>query len=233
MAQGGTRFLSTIWADIEMARGGDRAAYNRLIEAYRTPVVELLRRQGFKAADAEDLTQEIFAEIVEKNLLRKAAPEVGRFRSLLIGVTRNAVRNHLRKLGTKRRGGGTGRGPTRLDSRVEGKGGAPGDEAFFDQIWVVNLLNRALRRLETEAKVLGNRQDEIVRLAVLEEYGTAEIAGELKLGEGVVRNLLHRGKKKLLEFVRREIVTYTSPGGEREGEVDHILRLIGPRGGKA
>jgi RNA polymerase sigma factor (sigma-70 family) len=226
MAESG-RFGSTIWSEVELAREGDKNAFNRLVEAYRAPVVQLLRRGGFSLSDAEDLAQEVFVEIVVKDLLRKAAPEIGRFRSLIIGVSKNVVRNHLRKISAKKRGGAMEGGRVPLDSRIEGKDPIPGEPNVFDQLWVMNLLNRAFRRLEKDSKSRKNRQHEIVRLSVIEGASYSQIAKQLDLGPGVVRNLLYRGKRKLMSYVREEIAGYTSPGDEFNGEVEHVFRLIG------
>jgi len=222
------RFGSTVWADIDLAREGDRKAMNRLVGNYRAPVVELLRRSGFKPEQAEDLAQDVFMEVVEKNLLQKAAPAAGRFRSLLIGVTKNVVRNHFRSTQAKKRGGRGGR-RVPLDSRIEGAGLVPGSEKFFDQAWVVHLMNRAFKRLEEDSKKYKNRQHQIVAKSILEGMTHAEVAEELGMSPGAVRNLLHRGKQKLLEFVRQEVIAYTSPGDERQAEIEHIMKMIGDR----
>jgi RNA polymerase sigma factor (sigma-70 family) len=220
------RFGSTIWSEVELACEGDRRALERVAAAYRAPLVQMLQRHGFSLNDAEDLAQEVFVEIVLKDLLRKAAPEAGRFRSLMIGVAKNVVRNHLRKTGAKKRGGGS-KGALSAEAFVEAREPVPGDMKVFDQLWVVNLLQRAFRRLEKEAKARKNRQDEIVRMAVIEGQSYTAIAAALGISPGVVRNLLYRGKQRLLDHVREEIATYTAPGAEFEGEVAHIMSLIG------
>ncbi|HLG41804.1 MAG TPA: RNA polymerase sigma factor [Planctomycetota bacterium] len=224
------RFGSTIWSEVELAREGDRRALDRVVVAYRTPLVQLLQRHGFNLNDAEDLAQETFVEIVAKDLLRKAAPQAGRFRSLIIGVAKNVVRNHLRKIAAKKRGGESS-GTVRDDGAIESKTLEPGNAQVFDQLWVVNLLQRAFKRLERDAKSRQNRQDEIVRMAVIEGQSYSVIAAQLEIGPGVVRNLLYRGKQKLLDYVREEIATYTMPGAEFEGEASYILGLIGGKRG--
>ena len=223
------RFGSTIWSEVELAREGDRRALDRVVAAYRPPLVQILQRHGFNPSDAEDLAQEVFVEIVVKDLLRKAAPQAGRFRSLMIGVAKNIVRNHLRKIAAKKRGGERG-ATVSADVPIEDRGRIPGDMQVFDQLWVVHLLQRAFRRLEKDAKARRNRQDEIVRMAVIEGQTYSAIASQLDLSPGVVRNLLYRGKQKLLDYVREEVATYTMPGAEFEGEVAYILGLIGGKG---
>jgi RNA polymerase sigma-70 factor (ECF subfamily) len=212
--------------DLDLARQGDANALDRLAAAYRAPVVNYIRRRGFNAADAEDLAQEVFVKIVEQDMLKRYLPAVGRFRGLLIGVARNVIREHLRRRSALKRGG-PGPVTQRILLEIGDDTSVPGSDEAFDQSWVVLLLQRAFKRLENSSKELQNEQDAIVRLNVFEGASYTDIAKQLGLEPGVVRNLLYRGRQKLIEYVRDEVAAYTAPGVEFEAELAHILRLIG------
>lgn len=212
-------FGSTVWSDIELARRGDRGALDRFVLSYRDPVVRfLVRRLGVSKSDAEDIAQEVFLEIVRKDLLRKAEPRAGRFRSLLIGITKNIALHHLR--GDRTHDAALDRLRRRAEPDEE-------DAGEFDRLWVVHLLGRAFKRLQKSAQALGNRQDEVVWLSVFEGLSFSQIAEKLGESEGSVRNLMSRGRKKLFDFVREEVQGYAEPGKEYEREVEHVMSLIG------
>jgi RNA polymerase sigma factor (sigma-70 family) len=222
-----SRFRSTVWSDIELARRGDIEALNRLAAQYRIPIVRFVRRRGLSAEDAEDLAQEVLLEIVGKKLLDKAEPSAGRFRSLVLAVTKNVCKEHWRRQNAVKRSGGPEARTVSADAQIPSRDPGPGEDAVFDQIWLVYLLEKAYKKLEKDASVLKNRQDEIVRLSIGEGLSYTEIAQRLKLEPGVVRNVCHRGKQKLTAYLREEIAEYSEPGEDQDRETDHILRLLG------
>jgi RNA polymerase sigma-70 factor (ECF subfamily) len=64
-----TRFATTQWSVILRSQDGQaeaRAALEAICAHYRQPVLGYIREHGFSAADAEDLTQEFFARLLEQ-----------------------------------------------------------------------------------------------------------------------------------------------------------------------
>jgi len=219
-------FGSTLWDWISLARQGNKEATERLFTTYRPPIVKFVRRCGFSPSDAEDITHDVFVEILEHDVLRRASPELGRFRSLLIAITKNQIRTRLRRERTQKRGGDLPGRPVPIGTDIEPVAKLPDEDGVFDQMWVMHLLRRAFKRLEKTARERGTRQDEIVRLSVFEEASYSEIASQLGLPPGSTRNLLHRGRQKLMDFLREEVAMYTRPGKEYRDEVDHILKIV-------
>ena len=78
-------FATTRWS-IVIAAGDARRkdALSRLCEAYWYPFYAYVRRRGYSAPDAQDLTQAFFARMLENQSLRVADPERGKFRSFLL-----------------------------------------------------------------------------------------------------------------------------------------------------
>ena len=73
---------------------------------YWPAIYAFLRRSGCEREHAKDLTQGFFAHLLEVNLLQKANPERGRFRSFLLGSLRFFVSNEEAKARALKRGGG-------------------------------------------------------------------------------------------------------------------------------
>jgi hypothetical protein len=113
-----------------------------------------VRRQGHNPHDAQDLTQEFFARLLEKNQLAGADPAKGRFRSFLLAALKHFLANEWHKARAQKRGGG--QVPIPIDaSAAESKCGIdPADhltaEKIYERRWALTLLDQVLRRLRDE-----------------------------------------------------------------------------------
>src|ERR1700734_1408206 len=83
---GSSQFPTTRWTLVVAAgdpqRKDARSALVSLCESYWYPLYAYLRRRGYQADQAQDLTQEFFIRVLEGRYLDRADPEKGRFRSL-------------------------------------------------------------------------------------------------------------------------------------------------------
>src|SRR6476646_7200057 len=68
-------------------------ALSRLCQSYWRPLYVYVRRLGHKHEDAQDLVQEFFSRLLEKNYLRTADPSKGRFRSFLLVLLKRFMAN--------------------------------------------------------------------------------------------------------------------------------------------
>ena len=106
---GGERniFLTTHWSLIENVGDEgerDRALIALLLENYWKPVYCYLRHKGYGNEDAKDLTQGFFHEVVlDRNLVQRADPAKGRFRSFLLHALNQYLINELDKRIAKKR----------------------------------------------------------------------------------------------------------------------------------
>src|SRR5438067_12911769 len=84
----GQRFATTRWSIVVAAGKPDKAraktALATLCETYWYPVYAFVRRRGYTPHDAQDCTQEFFATLLEKDYVRAADRERGRFRTFLL-----------------------------------------------------------------------------------------------------------------------------------------------------
>src|SRR5262249_13042849 len=105
------RFLTTRWSLVLAAgqKRGDRSAeaLASLCETYWYPVYAFIRRQGYGADEARDLTQEFFARVLEKNYFHDADPARGRFRAFLSAAIRHFLSNERGRARALKRGGKT------------------------------------------------------------------------------------------------------------------------------
>lgn len=84
------QFPATAWSCIRIAQDGGhpecREALNRLISQYWKPVFYFLRARNVPLDRAEDLTQEFFLKVFERDWLQPADQTRGRFRDFLLKV---------------------------------------------------------------------------------------------------------------------------------------------------
>lgn len=80
-----------------LADAADAAAWGEFVTAYGGLVYGEFRRRGFPHADAEDLTQRVFARLVTGFRTFRYAPGRGRFRDWLGTVVRNEASRYWRE----------------------------------------------------------------------------------------------------------------------------------------
>ena len=125
-----------------------------LCETYWYPLYAFVRRQGHAEHDAQDLTQEFFARLLEKNYLARVSRDKGRFRSFLLTALKHFLANEWDRRRAEKRGGG--QVPVSLDARTAEARYAhePVDalsaDRIFERRWAMTLLERALGRLRDE-----------------------------------------------------------------------------------
>src|SRR5690349_7381465 len=84
------RFVTTHWSLVLQAGEGSSpetaAALETLCRTYWYPLYVFVRAGGRSHEDAVDLTQEFFAQLLEKKWLADADPNRGRFRTYLLAM---------------------------------------------------------------------------------------------------------------------------------------------------
>src|SRR6185503_1204484 len=81
-------FTTTHWSVVLKAAGSDTTvsdkALEQLCETYWPPLYRYIRREGYNAADAQDLTQDFLARLVHKDWLSHLQDQRGKFRNFLL-----------------------------------------------------------------------------------------------------------------------------------------------------
>lgn len=198
------------------------------------PLYAHIRQRGHKPEDAQDLTQEFLARLLDKNWLADVSPHKGRFRSFLLMALNRFLINEYDHHRAIKRGGG--KALLSLDQeKAEGRfANEPftneTPEQIFDRRWAWAVLDQALEQLrrETEAGARG-RQFSVLQPYLSREAEPGEYAGiaeQLGLGVGAVGVAVHRLRHRYREVVREVISnTITDPGMVRE-ELQHLFASL-------
>ena len=221
-------FQTTIWSSIRLARDGKSTAIGDFVGKYREPVLSFIRRQGFSEEDAEDLCQEVFLLILKDDLLLRAERDRGRFRSFLLGITRNVVRNAHRVRSASKRGGGAS--PLSLDAKT-GENASLGDvvesgppDESFDRDWILHMVALAFQSLAR----LHPRPHQVLSMHLEQHLSYADIARTMGLETKQVDHLLQQARAKLGEILRTEIAAYCGSREEYDHEIACLKRYLEP-----
>lgn len=224
------RFQDTHWS-VVLAAGGNSSpeaqlALGTLCQAYWYPLYAHARRRRHEHHAAQDLTQEFFARLLEKQWLNSVAPEKGRFRSFLLAAFDHFLANEWRHAQADKRGGGqsivsleeTRLGEERF-AREPASDGAP--ERTFDASWATTVLDLALARLQQEFA----GRDRAARFEDWKMFLSREATGpdceasaqRLGMSAGAVAVGVHRLRERYGELLR-EAVAHTVPDAADVGE---------------
>jgi RNA polymerase sigma factor (sigma-70 family) len=232
-------FTPTHWSVVLAAAGRAdsthaRDALEKLCRNYWLPIYVFVRRQGHSPHDAQDLTQEFFARLLEKNYLAGAQREKGRFRSFLLASVKHFLANEWDKANAQKRGGG--QVPISIDAtlgensfRIE-----PADavtaEKVYERRWALALLEQVLRRLREEYTRDGKeKQFNELKSTLTEGSRTvpyAEIATRLRTSEGAVKVAVHRLRQRYRELLRAEIADTVANPAEVDDEIRNLFAAL-------
>jgi RNA polymerase sigma-70 factor (ECF subfamily) len=229
-----TTHWSVVLAAGDVRRPDAREALSTLCEAYWYPVYAYARRRAANIHEAQDITQEFFTHLVEKNTLAAADPARGRFRAFLLTALKNFLANEWHKARAQKRGGG--RAPVSLDfpsGEIRfGAAAATGDtpEKLFDREWTVTLLDDAVARLQAEYAAKGKEQlFEVLKAAIVagqERIPFAEAAQRLGMTENAAQVAAHRLRKRYRELIRERIANTVADPGEIDDEIRWMIAIL-------
>ena len=235
---GRSRFDTTRWSVVLTAAGGDTSGAHQalatLCETYWYPLYAHVRRQGYAAADAEDLTQAFFARLLEKHDVEDARRDRGRFRSFLLASLRHFLLNEAQHQRTLKRGGGhvlLSLDFQTAEGRYLREPAEPSTpDTIFDRRWALTVLDRVLRRLRQDAAAAGK----IAELDALKTCLTGEmphgsyraLGHELGLSEGAVKVAVHRLKRRFQRFLREEIAQTVLNSEAIDEEIQYLFAAL-------
>jgi RNA polymerase sigma-70 factor (ECF subfamily) len=220
-----SRFAATRWTIVLAAAGpktgtARQRALEELAQTYWFPLYAYIRRQGRSAAEAEDLTQEFFSRLLEKEWLTAVDRDKGKFRSFLLASVKHFLANEWDKARAQKRGGG--RRPVALDGLdAEARYAIePADELtperLFERRWAMAVLGQVLARLQQEYVDRGHGDLFEALNGGLTGAGAvtshAETARRLGMTEGAVKMATSRLRRRYRRLLREEIAeTVASP----------------------
>jgi RNA polymerase sigma-70 factor (ECF subfamily) len=230
-------FRSTHWSQVRLAGQRDAPlspqALESLCRLYWPPIYSFLRRSGHAHEDALDLAQGFFAYLLTSDVLQKADPARGRFRSLLLGTLKFFLSNQQARERAWKRGGRTEFVP--LDAELEESSRMSTEltpERLFERRWALSVLEEALRRLGAEYE----RAGEAKQFALLQPFLTGDatqhapaLARVLGKSDGAARVLLCRLRNRFRRIIRSVIAETVPDPAEIESELKHLEAAL--RGG--
>jgi RNA polymerase sigma-70 factor (ECF subfamily) len=214
-----TRWTLVLEASDPASRG---PALQELLAQYWLPVYVYLRQKGASAEDAEELVQELFIELVERDLISRADPQRGRLRGFLKACADQQWMRRREKAGAWKRGGRVRL--VALDTAVAERVVATSPdsaEAACDRAWARQVMDRALSRLLEDA---GDRA-ELLRTffggQVAPSYG--EAAARFGMSVPQLKSALHRARVRYRGLLLEEVQDTVQDPSLAEAELAALL----------
>jgi len=227
-------FATTHWSVVLAAGEGSsepsQHALETLCKSYWYPIYVYVRRRGYGPDDAQDLTQEFFAQLIAKQHLRLADPRKGRFRSFLLATLYFFLAREWTRAHRQRRGGQYQFVSLDLPSPEDRYLFEPADnetpERSYQRQWAFTVLKEAMNALQRECEQTGKanlfREAKHLLSGDRDGAGYATIAERLFMTEGAVRVSVHRLRQRYGELLRAEIGKTV----DSEAEIDEELRYL-------
>jgi RNA polymerase sigma factor (sigma-70 family) len=238
-----TDFLPTRWTVVIAAAAhqasNERAqqALSELAQAYWYPLYAYIRRRGYEPAAAEDMTQEFFAQLIEKRFLESVDRQKGRFRAFLLACVNHFLANERDRARAQKRGGtrkiislDDGESRYAIENSAQTQGAdTMTPERLFERRWALAVLERVLQRLQVEYFHAGHQ----ALFAALKETltggvseGHAEIAAKLGMTAGAVKVAAHRMRRRYREILREEIAHTVATPEDVAEEIAYLLKCL-------
>jgi RNA polymerase sigma-70 factor (ECF subfamily) len=231
-------FATTHWSLVLAAQDQTspeaRAALAALCRSYWYPLYAFIRRQGFDADQAQDLIQEFFTRLLEKDFLAVVSREKGKFRSFLLKACTHFLANERDRARAQKRGGGRevvsfpGEHAERRYGREPSHTLTP--ERLFERHWALTLLEQVLARLKDEmTRAEKGRLFERLKTFLTGDRGEPyrQLGAELGMTEGAVKVAVHRLRRRYRELLLEEIGRTVEDPADVDEEIDRLFTALG------
>lgn len=231
-------FATTHWSVVLQAGQEETAAgvaaLEKLCRTYWFPLFAFIRRLGYAEADAKDLTQQFFAQLLARRDFQTVDARKGRFRTFLLAALRHFLSNQRDHAQAAKRGGGhviisLDSLPPEQFQRWEPATDLSPDKVF-DQRWAVTVLAEAVQRLHAEMAADGKAaQFELLKAFLTRDPEAGEytaIAMSLNSCSQTVAVTVHRLRQRYRELVRAEIAGTVSSPLEVEEEMRDLFAAL-------
>jgi RNA polymerase sigma factor (sigma-70 family) len=233
-------FATTHWS-VVLAAGDSRSpqaadALEKLCHTYWYPLYAYVRRKGHSPEDAQDLTQEFFARLLEKKYLKLADRERGKFRAFLLTSLKHFLVNEWEKARTAKRGGGEA--VLHLDEHLaesrylEEPSADSSPDVMFEKRWAIAVLEQVLARLRQESVAAG--KGELFELLKDFLWGDKNLASQTEIGAplglsaSAVKSAVHRLRLRYRELLRSEIANTVARTEDIDEELRYLVSVLAP-----
>ena len=231
------RFQTTRWSVVVAAGDADSTAGGlalaELCEAYWAPVYAFIRRTGRSGDDSKDLTQAFFAKLLEKNYVRDARQERGRFRSFLLTSVRNFLANEYDHGQTLKCGGQAVHVSIDVSHEDRQYQYEPVEhetpEHVYERQWALTVIKTTWARLAL--RLAGARRQHLLQklrpfLTGDEPASYGVLAIELGMSEGALRVAVHRMRQQFGDCLRELIAETVVSPDEVADELRYLMALV-------
>jgi len=234
-AQGRRDLPTTRWSLVVGVQAGSpearQGALGHLFERYKKPIYHYFRlKWKMRPDEAQDLTLDFFAMLMEGESLQRYQPGRSSFRTYLKGILKNFTLDQIKKADAQKRGGDRDRQP--LDDSLPASV-SENPETALDWSWRMTVLERAVEATRiwfTEQK--RESQFRTFQSAVLDMKGEkptdAQIAQQLGITESSVGNHINVVRVKLREMIRSELIQTVLDKDQLDDEYRQIIGKSGP-----
>lgn len=233
------RFPSTHWSLIQQicdGQGTDASqdALEIVCRKYWAPVFGFVRRRGKPAADAEDVTQGFFQQLLEGRLLEKADANQGRLRTFLLRLLKNYVSQEHQRNAALKRGGAIEFSSLEAEDALNEvlADQSLGAEEVFERQWAAEVLELTLGKLHDEyVEKDRGAMFETLRpfLADPDAANPETCAAQLGMSVNAVRIAVHRLRKRYRVLIREEIRQTIGPEDDVDEELRYLATLLRSR----
>jgi RNA polymerase sigma factor (sigma-70 family) len=232
-------FATTHWSVVSAAGNSDLPqaadALEKLCRAYWYPLYAYVRRQGKSPEDAEDLTQQFFSRLLEKNYLAKADRDRGKFRTFLLRSMKNFLVNEWKRAGRIKRGGTQSFVSLDLqaaeDRYVAESNGEASPENAYEQQWASALIEQVFTVLRQEyAAAEKERLFEALKVFIWGDKTSGsytDLGQQLALSAGAIKVAVHRLRQRFRDLLRAEVAHTVLQPEDIDGELGHLIAVLG------
>ena len=240
LQEGGAVFASTHWSVVLLAAQNEspeaaQAALATICQSYWPPLYTFLRRRGHSPANAQDLVQAFFVNLLEQNSFGHVNRDKGKLRTFLLGSLQHFLANEHDRASALKRGGG--RQIVSLDEHYEEAEAAvrtAGDAdatSSYDHTWAATLLDQAWERLRTAMAAEGkeawlNAVKPLLLGGAEPTLSQEQVAAKLNLHPSTLRTALQRLRQRYREVLRAEVARTVCDASEIDEEVRYLYQVL-------
>ena len=232
-------FPTTQWSLIVRAAAADPAerekALAEICTLYWPPVYAFIRSRGHSPHDSEDLTQGLFAELLERNDFVKADSNHGKLRSYLMTATKNHLHSaHRRENRQKRGSGAVMLSFDALDAESRCLIPEPLDdltpERAFERQWAITIMENVVHELsqryaaKNQTPLFDAIKSCISPGATPGHQGV--LAQQLGMSDQALRVAIHRLRQRYGEVLRQTVKSTLGSGENVDEEIGRMMTVF-------
>ena len=232
LPSGGGSFPTTRWTQLFQIRDSGTPHSREQLQALFAlywPVVHgvILREWVRDPQETDDLTQEFFLSLLQRDFSKDLSPDKGRFRHFMKAALKHFLLNRRRDEARLKRGGGAR--PVPADHPAVADVASEDEVEGFDRNWARCLLSAAMEKLREFCAASGRgKHFEAFQLhyqpdRTEEALSYAEIAEKLSLPHFDVGNYIKWTRTKLRSIVLELIAEYTGSAEAARRELEDLF----------